>query len=139
MQALMLLLATVIFLEIDGVALLASAFGRSYEAIPLSPFWPNRSDWHQTAVVALLASAKLIEAALGLCAPVLVASLLSDIALGALERSMPQLPVHSLGISIRALATLSIVFLALAGLHAAVRSTVRVFLGLLAVVARLER
>lgn len=128
---LMLLLSTAVFLEIGGVGHVATALARSYEALPLGHSWSLGERAPGTVVLAIVASGRLIEAAIGLCAPVLVAILLADIALGVLGRTVPQIPLHSLGMPIKALLGLGIVLLGLAGLVLGVQGIFGGFMTLL--------
>ena len=86
--ALMILLAVVVFFEIGGPVHLTAALARSYEAIPLISPMGFAGSPHAMAMVAIAASAKLIESAIGLCAPALVALLLADIVLGVVGRAV---------------------------------------------------
>jgi type III secretory pathway component EscT len=110
MAQLYLLLAIVIFLEIGGLGRLAAALSRSYDAVPpgLAPAaGPTRALAGVSAVV-VLASARLIESAVGLAAPVIVASLLADGAVGAIARLLPRAPAASASALIPAKALLSL-------------------------------
>jgi len=135
--ALFLLFSVVVFLEIGGLGLVATALARSYEAVPLGAPVAGRSPAMIHLVV--LASARLIEAAVGLCAPVIVALLLADLVLGAIGRSVPSLPLFFVGMPLRALLATGVVLLGLAGLDAALRSGFAGFMQLFALASRLGR
>jgi flagellar biosynthesis protein FliR len=126
LAALMLFLAVLIFLEIGGIRQVALALARSYEAIPLGA--DVRVPVQAMATAAILASAKLIESALGLCAPVLVALVLADVVLGAIGRAVPQIPVCSLGMPLKALLGVGVVLLGIGGIEAALQGSLAGFL-----------
>jgi flagellar biosynthesis protein FliR len=83
------------------------------------------------AIVAIVASAKLIESAIGLCAPAIVALLLADLLLGIVGRAVPQNPLHLVGMPLKALLGVGAVLLILAGLDMALQNSFRGFLDLL--------
>jgi flagellar biosynthetic protein FliR len=119
--ALYLLLATVIFLELGGVGRLSVALARSYEALPLGGSLPLSAPAGLQAQLGLVlvASAKLIESAVGLAAPVIVSLLLADLALGVVGRVTPALPVYFAAMPIKAVLSVGIVLLGLGALDAA--------------------
>jgi flagellar biosynthetic protein FliR len=122
MGVLYLLTATVIFLELGGLGRLAVALGRSYDAIPLGLTGTGGSLAHGlrgAAEVIIVASAKLVQSALGLVAPVMVALLLADLALGAIARAAPRLPIYFVGMPARALLGVGVVLVGLGALDAA--------------------
>jgi len=119
LAALYLLLATVIFLELGGVGRLCVALARSYEALPLGGESPPALGLQAQLQLVLVASAKLIESALGLAAPVIVALLLADLALGVVGRVTPALPVYFAAMPLKAALSVGIVLLGLAALDAA--------------------
>jgi flagellar biosynthetic protein FliR len=129
--SLFLLLAAVVFLETGGLGHVASSLARSYEAIPLHA--PMAEAYPRTAaMVVILASGKLIEAAVGLAAPVMVALLLVDVALGIVGRAVPRLPIPVIAVPTKALLGLAVVLLGLGSLDLALQQGWRGFLGLLA-------
>jgi flagellar biosynthetic protein FliR len=133
--ALLVLLASVVFLEIGGVGHVASALVRSYEAIPLAA--PIQAGVSRTvATLAIVASAKLIEAAIGLAAPALVALLLADVALGIIGRAVPHLPIHRVGTPLRSLVGLGAVLLGLGATDLALQYGFHGFFDLLAMALR---
>ena len=129
--ALLLLLAIVVFFEIGGTGHVASALVKSYEAIPLGGHGQLAGRPHAMAMVAIVASAKLIESAIGLCAPAIVALLLADLLLGIVGRAVPQIPLHFVGMPLKALLGVGAVLLVLAGLDMALQNSFRGFLDLL--------
>jgi type III secretory pathway component EscT len=128
---LMLLLSIVVFLEIGGIGHVAAALGRSYEAIPLTSHGVLGTRPRAMAILVIIASAKLIESIVGLCAPVIVALLLADIFLGVLGRAIPQVPVYFVGMPLKALLGVGVMLLALAGFDVSVQTCFHGFLGLL--------
>jgi flagellar biosynthesis protein FliR len=136
---LLLLLAIVIFLEMGGAGILATALARSYEAVPLGAASAGPSSLHAATFLVIVASAKLIEAAIGLAAPALVALLLADLALGALGRAVPQVPLHFVGMPAKALLGVGAILAGLATLDSALTVGFRGFLGLLERAAQLGR
>jgi flagellar biosynthetic protein FliR len=128
--SLFLLLAAVVFLETGGLGHVAAALARSYEAIPLQA--PMAEAYPRTAAaVVILASGKLIEAAVGLAAPVMVALLLVEVVFGILGRALPRLPIPEVAVPARALLGLAVVLLGLGSLDLALQHGLRGFLGLL--------
>ena len=129
--ALLFLLASVVFLEIGGVGHVATALAHSYEAIPLA--MPLHGEPARTAAtLAIIASGKLIEAAIGLAAPAMVALLLAEVALGIIGRAVPRIPISTIGPSLRALLGLGAVLLAVGATDLALQRGFRGFFDLLA-------
>lgn len=129
--ALMILLAAVVFFEIGGPVHLTAALARSYEAIPLSASVGFAGSPHAMARVAIAASAKLIESAIGLCAPAIIALLLADMVLGIVGRAVPQIPLYFIGMPLKALLGVGAVLLGLASMDIAMQSGFRVFFELM--------
>jgi flagellar biosynthesis protein FliR len=129
-SSLMLPLAIVIFFEIGGVGHVVLALARSYEAIPVSSTLSLGTAGRSATVAAILASAKLIESALGLCAPVLVALLLAELALGLIGRVIPQLPITAWGAPLKPLLGAGVLLLGLGALQAAMQASFAEFLAL---------
>jgi type III secretion protein SpaR/YscT/HrcT len=126
-----LLLAAVIFLELGGLGHVASALARSYDAVPLGATLPP-AGLGQAAGLAIAASARMLEAALGLAAPALVALLLADVALGAIGRAAPQIPLYFVGMPLKALLGVGAVLVSLGALHQALAEGFRGWGALLA-------
>ncbi len=129
--ALMLLLSIVVFFEIGGPVHLTAALVRSYEAIPFAVPVGFGGRPNTMAMVAIAASAKLIEAAVGLCAPAIVALLLADIVLGMVGRAVPQIPLYFVGMPLKALLGVGAFLLGLAGMDAAMQHSLHGFFDLL--------
>jgi len=135
--ALLLLLAAVVFLEIGGIGHVVLALGRSYQAIPLGVPLSLGERSHGAALIVILASGKLIEAAVGLAAPALVAIVLADIVLGVVGRAAPRTPLHFVGMPLKALLGVGAVLLGLGGMDLALQGGFRGFFGILEAASRL--
>jgi flagellar biosynthesis protein FliR len=110
--ALYVLLATLVFLELGGVPRLLLALLASYDAVPLAGGL-TAANLRGAAWVVAAASARLIEAALALAAPVVVALWLTDLALGMVARVAPQVPVYFVGLPAKGLLAVGIVLVGL--------------------------
>lgn len=128
--SLFLLLAVVVFLEIGGLGYLAAALARSYEAIPLAARVQGPHA-QKAALLVVAASAKLLESALALAAPAVVALLIADLLLGALGRAAPSLPLFFVGMPAKALLGVGMVLLGVGALDGALTTGFRGFLVLL--------
>lgn len=114
-RRLMGLLAVVILLSAGAHRVLISAVLRTFEAIPRGLGWSLPAVLEST--VALLAVS--FQLGLKLAAPVLAAMLLATVALGMLQRAVPQCTILSVGLPVRAwtgLAMLAVALTAVAGL-----------------------
>jgi flagellar biosynthetic protein FliR len=118
------LLAIVIFLELGGLGQLAQALGRSYDAVPIAPT-ASPAQLGRVVALAVSASAQMLEAALGLAAPALVALLLADLVLGLVGRAAPQLPLYFVGMPLKALLGVGAALVAIAALDAALVAGLR--------------
>jgi len=136
---LFLLTALVIFFEIGGAGYLATALARSYEAMPLAATASGPVRAQSAAWLVIAASSKLIESAVGLAAPVLVAVLLADLTLGVLGRVAPQVELYFVGMPAKALLGVAAVLAGLATLDAALTAGFRGFWILLERAAQLGR
>jgi flagellar biosynthetic protein FliR len=87
------LIGVMIFVAISGDAWVIQGLARSYEAIPLSesPAIGTLVEGAQTAYSGIFA------AAIEICAPVLIAVVLCDVAFGLVSRVVPQLNVFAVG------------------------------------------
>jgi len=113
--ALYVLLATLVFLELGGVPRLLEAMLASYDAVPLAGGLTAAS-LRAAALVVVTASAKLLEVALALAAPVVVALWLTDLALGMIARVAPQVPVYFVGLPAKGLLAVGVVLVGLGAL-----------------------
>ncbi|SCY08018.1 flagellar biosynthetic protein FliR [Nitrosospira sp. Nl5] len=90
------LLATLVFLSVNGHLLMLSVLAESFTVFPISaePFsaggWRILADW----------GGKIFEAGLGLALPVVTALLIVNLALGILTRAAPQLNIFAVGFPI---------------------------------------
>jgi len=114
-----LLVAMLVFFELGGLRVLATALGRSYEAVPIVPGGASLAGLRPAAALVIGCVAKLLESAVGLAAPVLVAMWLADAALGVLARVAPQLPIGLAAVPAKALLGLGLVLLGLGAVDAA--------------------
>jgi flagellar biosynthetic protein FliR len=115
------LVATVIFLELGGLGRLAAGLARSYDAIPIGAGAGAAvgTGLARIAQLVTVASARLVESAVALAAPLIVASLLADVALGAIARLAPPAPIHFAAMPLRALRGVGVVLIGLGALDAA--------------------
>jgi flagellar biosynthesis protein FliR len=87
------LIGAMIFVTINGDAWVIQGLVRSYDAIPLTEA-PKMSSLVEGAQVAF---SGIFGAAIQVCAPVMLAVLLTDIAFGLVSRVVPQLNVFGVG------------------------------------------
>jgi flagellar biosynthetic protein FliR len=120
--ALYVLLASLVFLELGGVARTLEALLVSYDAVPLAGGL-TASGLRAGAEVVVLASARLLESALGLAAPAIVALWLADLALGMVARVAPAIPVYFVGLPLKGLLAVGVVLLGLGALDHAVAAS----------------
>ena len=113
--ALYLLLATLLFLELGGVPRLLEALLASYDAVPLAGGLAPGT-LRAAASVVVVASARVLEVALALAAPVVVALWLTDLALGMLARVAPQVPVYFVGLPAKGLLAVGVVLIGIGAL-----------------------
>lgn len=92
------LLTTAVFLAIGGHRMVLGGLLATFESIPLLSFAPGLEV--SELVASLLAASFAL--AVKLAAPVLVALLVVTVALGLLQRAVPQLHVLSIGLPVRA-------------------------------------
>ena len=105
-----LLLSVLAFLELGGLGLVAAALTSSYEAIPVgNPPTPNQL--RGVAELVVLTAARLLESALVLAAPIVVASWLATLALAALGRVAPELGSGALWLPVRPWLSLALLVL----------------------------
>jgi flagellar biosynthetic protein FliR len=116
--ALYLLLGTLVFLELGGVPRVLDALARSYDVLPVGG-GVTAAGAARAAGVVTLASARLIESALALAAPVIVALWLTDLTLGFVARAAPQIPVYFVGLPLKGLLAVGVVLAGLAALETA--------------------
>jgi flagellar biosynthetic protein FliR len=94
---------------------LLEALLASYDAVPLAGA-VTPATLRAAASVVIVASARLIEVALALAAPVVVALWLTAVALGMIARVAPQVPVYFVGLPAKGLLAVGVVLLGLGAL-----------------------
>lgn len=135
---LMAVLATVIFLRVGGIARVTMALAQSYDALPVAGHVAVTATTHAFAVSAIVASAKLIESSLGLCAPVVVALMLADLVVGLVGRGVPGFGVAMPFAPVKALLAIGVFLFGLGGLQAALQGRLTDFLVLVRSAAEVQ-
>ena len=103
------LLATLVFLSVNGHLLMLSVLAESFNVFPISaePFsaggWKMLADW----------GGRIFEAGLGLALPVVTALLIVNLALGILTRAAPQLNIFAVGFPITLMVGMAALMLSL--------------------------
>lgn len=97
---LMLLLAVVLFLGVNGHHMVFEAVGHSYQVVPLDR-WPSEAALASTARLTLWLGAEFFLTAIGLAAPVLAAVFLAELSLGLAGRLAPQMPSYFVGLPLK--------------------------------------
>jgi len=92
----------VIFLALGGHRMFLSVLARSYEVLPLAAL-PSQAGLGAMALGMVAMTAKMLALAVGLAAPVILATLLADVALGLVNRVAPQLNAWVLAMPVKAL------------------------------------
>lgn len=87
------LLSLLLFMALDGHLLFVSTLARSFELIPVAPEALSPNSWRNLAEL----GGKIFSAGLLLCLPVLIALMITNIALGVLSKAAPQLNLLALG------------------------------------------
>jgi flagellar biosynthetic protein FliR len=87
------LLATLIFMSINGHLLLLATLMQSFTTIPVGPGLPGSSSWLNLANAGVV----VFSSGLLLSLPILVALLITNVALGVLSRAAPQLNLFAVG------------------------------------------
>jgi len=112
------LLAIVVFLGIGGHRAMISAVLKTFGAVPLAGSVPAVGVFEAMVSLAAVSFAMALKVA----APVLVALLLAGVAMGLLQRSLPQCHILSVVLPVRAVLTLAVLAGALAILPGLVES-----------------
>ncbi|HZI14675.1 MAG TPA: flagellar biosynthetic protein FliR [Myxococcus sp.] len=109
-------LAVVLFLTLDGHHLVIRAMGESLVSIPLMSF-PSFSQgvWPFFDLL-IRVFADLLRVSLALAAPAMLATFLTDVALGAINRVAPQIQVFFISMAIKPLVGVLLTFLVLGAL-----------------------
>jgi flagellar biosynthesis protein FliR len=108
------LIATAVFLSMDGPLVLVRALVESYHAVPMGQFVIS----NETASSAFAQVGRALELALCAAAPVALALTLAGIAVGWLGRAAPSLPFITLALPLRAVLGVVLIFLSLTTLVA---------------------
>lgn len=87
------ILSLLMFMALDGHLLYISTLAQSFHAIPVGPEALSPNSWRNLAEL----GGKIFSAGLLLSLPVLVALMLTNIALGVLTKAAPQLNLFALG------------------------------------------
>ncbi|NLF30709.1 MAG: flagellar biosynthetic protein FliR [Planctomycetes bacterium] len=106
------MLALVIYLSIGGHRLLVEGLMGTFTTVPLMGFSAGADVLE--IMLALLTAAFILG--IKVAAPVLVTMMLASVAMGLIQRTMPQLNILSAGFQIRVLASLTILAVSLAAL-----------------------
>ena len=103
------LIGVMIFIVINGDAWVIQGLAKSYEAIPLVDA-PDMSTLVEGAQVVF---SGIFAAAIEVCAPVMLATLLTDVAFGLVSRVVPQLNVFGVGFPAKIIVSLLVMSAAL--------------------------
>lgn len=87
------LLSLLLFMALDGHLLFVSTLAQSFHAIPVAPEALSPNSWRNLATL----GGKIFSAGLLLSMPVLVALMITNVALGVLTKAAPQLNLFALG------------------------------------------
>lgn len=111
---LQLQLVTVVFLSLDGHHLVIRAFGESLEMIPLDryPTFAKAGTWALFDTV-LRVSGDLLRIAVAIASPVLLATFITDLALGFVNRTASQVQVSFIAQQIKPAVAVLIMFTSL--------------------------
>ena len=90
------LIATLVFLSLNGHLLMIDALARSFEWLPVSTTLPHKSGW----LVLARFGASIFASGLLMALPVVTALLITNISLGVLTRAAPQLNLFAVGFPI---------------------------------------
>ncbi|MCP4375009.1 MAG: flagellar biosynthetic protein FliR [bacterium] len=118
------LLAIVVFLGIGGHRAVISGVLKTFSVVPLAGMAPNTGIFE--SMISMLAVSFVL--ALKVAAPVLVTLLLAGVAMGMLQRSLPQCHILSVILPVRAILTLIVLAGALVTLSAIVESGTQIIL-----------
>jgi type III secretion protein SpaR/YscT/HrcT len=111
------MLAVVVFLELGGLPRVAEALARSYEVLPVGG-WTDALAWRGALTKVAFVTGGLLETALGLAAPVVVAVLLADVVLGLVARAAPGVPVYFVGLPLKGLLAMGVLLVSVGALRA---------------------
>jgi flagellar biosynthesis protein FliR len=106
-------LAVVLFITLNGHHLVIEALADSLAVVPLDRFPRFSAGQWPFFELFIRSFADLMRIALALAAPTMLASFVTDLALGAINRVAPQVQVFFIAMSIKPLATVTVVALSL--------------------------
>lgn len=102
-------MATLVFLAIDGHHMLLQGIAQSYQLIPVSSLALNIGPYAEMAAYGQTAFVMAIK----MCAPVLIAILLVNLAMGILGRAVPQINVLVTSMPVTIMLGMAVVFVCL--------------------------
>ncbi len=103
-----LILATLVFLAIDGHLLLIQTIHHSFELLPVGAPWPRELAWK-----IVLWGSYMFASGLMIALPALASLLLVNLAFGVITRSAPQLNIFAVGFPITLLTGFALILLSL--------------------------
>ncbi|AKQ67679.1 Flagellar biosynthesis protein FliR [Myxococcus hansupus] len=109
-------LTVVLFLTLDGHHVIIQALADSLVAIPLDGFPNFNSGPWPFFDLMIRVFANLLKVSLALAAPGMLATFLTDVALGAINRVAPQIQVFFISMSVKPLVSVLLIFLVLGSL-----------------------
>ena len=112
-------IATLIFLAMNGHLLMIFALSESFRVIPIAPEALLAADWRKYALL----GSELFQIALLLALPIIVAMLVCNLGLGVLGRIAPQLNLLSLSFSVTIIVGLAVLALSLPAMGAFIQQT----------------
>lgn len=92
----LILLATLVFMSINGHLMMIATVAQSFQAIPIAPGFLPAEGWINLALMAKM----IFAMGLLLALPVTVALMITNLALGVLNRAAPQLSLFTIGFPI---------------------------------------
>jgi flagellar biosynthesis protein FliR len=114
-------IATLIFLAMNGHLLMIFALSESFRILPIGTESFIAADWQKYALL----GTELFRIALMLALPVIVAMLLCNLALGVLSRIAPQVNLLSLSFSVTIIVGLAVLMLSLPVMGAFIQQTLQ--------------
>ena len=103
-----MILATLLFLALDGHLLLIQTIHHSFELLPVGAQWPRDLAWK-----IVLWGSQMFVSGLLIALPALASLLLVNLAFGVITRSAPQLNIFAVGFPITLLAGFALILLSL--------------------------
>ena len=116
------LIAAVVFFAANGHHALLRAVAASFTSVPVMTL--SNASAATGMLVGLLQSTTVL--AIQIAAPVFVATLVADLAIGMIARTIPQLGVMTAGLTVRAIAGLLVLIAAIAGTVALLRASMTI-------------